>query len=101
MLAVLSQRTKPMAIDRRPLEILCCPVSRRPLRPLRQNQLQWLNAEIASGNVVDVQGRALAQPLQAGLITDDARVVYRIEDDIPVLLPEDGIGTTQFSGFPA
>lgn len=101
MLAVLSQRTKPMAIDRRLLEILCCPVSRRPLRLLRQDQLQWLNAEIARGGVVDVQGRPLAQALGAGLITDDGKVVYRIEDDIPVLLPEDGIGTTQFSGFPA
>jgi len=34
------------------------------------------------------------------LITDDARVIYRIEDDIPVLLPEEGIGTTQFQDFP-
>jgi len=100
MLAVLSQRTKPMAIDRRLLEILCCPVSRRPLRPLRQDQLQWLNAEITRGSVLDVEGRVLTQPLQAGLITDDAKVVYRVEDDIPVLLPEDGIGTTQFSAFP-
>ncbi len=89
-----------MAIDRRLLEILCCPVSRRPLRLMRQDQLTWLNGEVARGSVLDVQGRPVAEPLQSGLITDDAKVVYRVEDDIPVLLPEDGIGTTQFSGFP-
>lgn len=90
-----------MTIDRRLLEILCCPVSKRALRPLRRDQLQWLNQAIAAGAVIDVDGRPLGSALQDGLITDDAKVVYRIEDDIPVLLPEEGIGTTQFTGFPA
>lgn len=90
-----------MAIDRRLLEILCCPVSRRPLRLLGKEQQRWLNEAIAAGNVQDVNGRVVSTALQAGLITDDAKVIYRIEDEIPVLLPEDGIGTTQFSGFPA
>jgi uncharacterized protein len=90
-----------MTIDRRLLEILCCPVSKRGLRPLRSDQLQWLNEAIAHGSVADVDGRSLGAALEAGLITDDGRVIYRVEDDIPVLLPEDGIGTTQFQGFPA
>lgn len=89
-----------MAIDRRLLEILCCPVSRRPLRPLRADQLQWINNAIAAGGVQDVDHRPLNSALEAGLITDDGRVIYRIEDDIPVLLPEEGIGTTQWQGFP-
>jgi uncharacterized protein len=89
-----------MAIDRRLLEILCCPVSRRPLRPLRTDQLQWINAAIAAGGVHDVDNRPVTAPLGAGLITDDGRVLYRVEDDIPVLLPEEGIGTTQWQGFP-
>ncbi len=89
-----------MAIDRRLLEILCCPVSHRPLRMLGKAQQQWLNDAIAAGSVVDVDGRAVTITLDSGLITDDARVIYRIEDDIPVLLPEEGIGTTQFQDFP-
>lgn len=89
-----------MAIDRRLLEILCCPVSRRPLRLLRTEQLQWLNSAIIAGNVQDVNGRAVNQAIGAGLITDDGKVVYRIEDDIPVLLPEEGIGTVQLQGLP-
>ena len=90
-----------MAIDRRLLEILCCPVSRRGLRPLRPDQRNWLNAAIQSGSVRDVQGQTLSQSLEDGLITDDGKVIYRVEDDIPVLLPEDGIGVTQFQDFPA
>lgn len=89
-----------MAIDRRLLEILCCPVSRRPLRQLRSDQLQWLNQAIGSAAVQDVNGRTVSAPFTAGLITDDGKVIYRIDDDIPVLLPEDGVGTTQLDGFP-
>lgn len=89
-----------MGIDRRLLDILCCPVSRRPLRLLHAEQLQWLNQRIAAGGVLDVDGRAVSAALAAGLVSDDGRVIYRIEDDIPVLLPEEGIGTTQFDGFP-
>lgn len=89
-----------MAIDRRLLEILCCPVSKRSLQPMRADQLQCVNAAIAAGDILDVDGRRVVTTLQAGLITDDGRVLYRVEDDIPVLLPEDGIGTTQMHGFP-
>ena len=89
-----------MAIDRRLLEILCCPVSRRPLRLLRNDQLQWLNTAIGARAVHDVNSRVVSIPLAAGLITDDGKVIYRIDDDIPVLLSEDGIGTTQLDGFP-
>ena len=35
------------------------------------------------------------------LISDDDKVIYRIDDGVPVLLPEEGIGTTQFADFPA
>ncbi len=67
---------------------------------MTREQLRVLNDAIAAGNVVDVERRSLSQPLQDGLITDDMKVIYRIEDDIPVLLPEEGIGTTQFENFP-
>ena len=49
----------PMAIDRRLLEILCCPVSKRPLRLLRSDQQRWLNDAIASlkGSLVRARGQ--------------------------------------------
>jgi uncharacterized protein YbaR (Trm112 family) len=35
------------------------------------------------------------------LITTDQKLIYRVEDGIPVMLPEEGIGTLQLSDFPA
>lgn len=89
-----------MTVDKRLLEILCCPVSKRALLPLRRDQLQRLNAAVAAGGVLDVDGHPVTEPLSEGLITDDQRVIYRVDDDIPVLLPESGIGTTQLADFP-
>ena len=31
----------------------------------------------------------------------DGKVIYRVEDDIPVMLADEGIGTLQLNGFPA
>lgn len=87
-------------MDKRLLDILCDPVTRTPVRPLRRDELDALNRAIAEGAVDTVAGQKVASPLDAGLITTDRKVVYRIEDDIPVMLAEEGIGTLQLSDFP-
>ena len=46
-----------------------------------------------------VDGATVAEELREGLMTEDARVVYPVEDDIPILLEEKGIGTTQLQEF--
>lgn len=88
-------------MDKRLLDILCDPVSKTPVRPLRRDELDALNRAIGAGQVDDVGGRKVAGALQGGLITTDRKVVYRIEDDIPVMLAEEGIGTLQLADFPA
>jgi uncharacterized protein YbaR (Trm112 family) len=77
------------------LDILCCPVSHEPLIPLSREKLKKLNSEIDAGDIQYVDGEVVDQQLKAALITRDGKVVYGIEDGIPVLLPECGIGTTQ------
>jgi uncharacterized protein YbaR (Trm112 family) len=88
-----------MPIDGKLLEILCCPVSKTPLVRLSADKLKKLNAAIAGGNVQYVRGEAVTQPLPEALITEDGRVVYAVVDDIPQLLEEQGIGTTQLQNF--
>jgi len=88
-------------MDKRLLDILCDPVTRTPVRPLRRDELDALNRAIAGGAVDTVAGQKVASPLDTGLITTDRKVVYRIEDDIPVMLAEEGIGTLQLNDFPA
>jgi uncharacterized protein YbaR (Trm112 family) len=82
-------------MDKHLLDILCCPVSKTPVRLLRNDELDHLNQAIARGEIDTVAGQRQSAPLQAALITTDGKVIYRIEDDIPVMLPEEGIGTTQ------
>lgn len=82
-------------MDKHLLDILCCPVSKTPVRPLQKGELERLNAAIARGDIQTVEGVRVEAAIEAGLITTDERVIYRVEDDIPVMLPEEGIGTTQ------
>jgi uncharacterized protein len=87
-------------MDKRLLDILCCPVSKTPVRPLNSGELNALNKAIDAGQVVTVTGAAVQGRLGEGLITVDHKVIYRVEDGIPVMLPEEGIGTTQLNDFP-
>lgn len=87
-------------MDKRLLDSLCCPVSKAPLALLSRSQLDALNASIRNGSVQTVSGDPVGTPLAAGLLTTDGNVIYRIEDDIPVMLADEAIGTTQLSGFP-
>jgi uncharacterized protein YbaR (Trm112 family) len=87
-------------MDKRLLDILCCPATKVPLRPLARNELEALNKAIGAGSVRTTAAAAVASTLQAGLITSDGKLIYRVEDDIPVLLADEAIGTTQLEAFP-
>jgi uncharacterized protein len=84
-----------MTIPDHLLDILCCPVSHEPLLPLSKEKLKKLNLAIDAGDVQYVDHKPVTAALKAALITRNHKVVYPIEDGIPVLLPERGIGTTQ------
>jgi uncharacterized protein YbaR (Trm112 family) len=87
-------------MDKRLLDILCCPATKSPVKPLSRSQLDALNLAIAGGAVRTTANATVAAALQGGLITVDGKVIYRIEDDIPVMLADEAIGTTQLNGFP-
>lgn len=88
-------------MDKRLLDILCCPVSKVPVRPLQRQELDALNKAIGASQVQTVAGAAVSAAVTEGLITTDRKVIYRVEDGIPVMLPEEGIGTLQLTDFPA
>jgi uncharacterized protein YbaR (Trm112 family) len=88
-----------MPIDGKLLEILCCPVSKTPLQRLEPGRLDRLNEAIRAGEVQYVGGEAVESPLAEALITEDSKVVYPVEDGIPILLAEKGIGTVQLNGL--
>jgi uncharacterized protein YbaR (Trm112 family) len=84
-----------MPIDGKLLEILCCPVSKTPLIRLSSARLDKLNTAIRAGEVQTVRGEAVEQVLNEALVTEDLKVIYPVIDNIPILLEEKGIGTTQ------
>ena len=88
-----------MPVDGKLLEILCCPVSKTPLVRLTPERLEKLNAAVAGGGVRYIGGEAVESGLAEALVTEDIKVIYPVDDDIPILLEEKGIGTTQLSNF--
>jgi uncharacterized protein YbaR (Trm112 family) len=87
-------------MDRKLLDILVCPSTRQPLALLDAGGLDALNRAIAAGGVKRNDDSAQADALREALVTRDRKTVYRIDDGIPVLLPEEGIATAQVEGFP-
>jgi uncharacterized protein YbaR (Trm112 family) len=87
-------------MDRKLLDILACPATRQPLAMLEARGLDALNRTIAAGGVRRVDDSPQSQPVREALVTRDRKLVYRIDDGIPVLLVEEGIGTGQIADFP-
>lgn len=80
-----------MAVDSKLLDLLCCPATGAALHPLNKQQLASLNARIGEGKVKTWGGNTVEKPLQAGLITDNNERIYRVEDDIPIMLIDEAI----------
>ena len=88
-------------MDKRLLDILCCPVSKTPVKLMSRAQLDALNREIAQHTVKTTAGAEVHSALAAGLITTDGKLIYRIDDDIPVMLADEAVATIQFASFPS
>ncbi len=86
-------------MDKKLLDILCDPVTKVPVTPLTGSRLEKLNRAVKAGEVQYVNGETVDRPLDAALITEDDKVIYRVDDDIPVMLEDMGIGTQQFENF--
>ncbi len=88
-------------MDKRLLDILCCPATKQSLRPLTRSELESLNRVINGGSARTVAGAMVTGALAAGLITGDGKRVYRIDDEIPVMLADEAIAVAQMEGFPS
>jgi len=88
-----------VAVDHDLLDILACPLTKVPVKPLTKDRLAILNAEIARGSVADRQGNRVAAPLEEALITVDGKTIYVVEDGTPNMLSEHGIAAHQVPGW--
>lgn len=88
-----------MPIQNDLLEILCDPVTKTPLQLLTAEQLRSVNAAIVDKKVKNTEGAVVEEPLQEGLITTDGKTIYRIDNDIPIMLAEHGVAADQIENL--
>jgi uncharacterized protein YbaR (Trm112 family) len=82
-------------MDKRLLNILRCPITHKGLTPARRDLLENLNAAISKGDVVNREGNALDSALREALVTDDGKLLYPVNDGIPVLLEGESVALGQ------
>jgi uncharacterized protein YbaR (Trm112 family) len=87
-------------MDKKLLDILCCPASKQSLQLLSKADLATLNTAIAAGSVTQRDGQPVKRALNEALITQDRKLIYRIDDGIPVLLAEEAIAASQVADLP-
>ncbi len=88
-----------MPISKELLEILCCPLTKTPVKMLPPDILRTVNDMTAKRALRDVDGNVVEKPLAEALITVDNKTIYRIDEDIPVMLIGSGIPAKQIPGF--
>ena len=82
-------------MDKKLLDIVCCPLTQLPLQLLDGERLDRLNQAIAAGAVRNRGDAAVAHELREALVTRDGRLVYPIRDGIPILLEAEAIDWKQ------
>ena len=84
-------------IEERFLGILACPITKTSLHMAEPELIERLNVAIGEGRIVDRTNKKVESPIEAGLLCEGDQFLYRIEDDIPVMIPEEAIAMDQLS----
>ncbi len=80
-----------MAVSQDLLDILVCPETKQPVSLAPPELLERLNRRIAAGELRNRGGEPVAKPVDEGLVREDGRVLYPVDDGIPVMLIEESI----------
>ena len=78
-------------IDKELLDILACPETKEPVHLAEQTLVDELNARIERGEVSNRGGDKVEKKMDGGLVREDRAFLYRIEDDIPIMLIDEAI----------
>ena len=73
------------------LEILACPETKQPLTLASAEVLAKVNAEIEAGSLRTRGGEPVAKAVDEALLREDGKVLYIVDDGIPVMLVEESI----------
>ena len=73
------------------LDILVCPETKANLSLAEDGLIAELNQKLDKGELVNKAGNKIDAKFEAGLVREDKKVLYRIENDIPIMLIEEGV----------
>lgn len=82
-------------MDKKLLTILCCPVTHKGLALAAGDLLKSVNSAIAEGKLKNRDGKLLESALDEALVTDDGKLIYPVNDGIPVLLEGESVSLDQ------
>jgi uncharacterized protein YbaR (Trm112 family) len=80
-----------MPVSQDLLDILVCPESRQPVAPAPDDLVSRLNGEIEAGTLRNRGGEAVEGAISEALLREDGKVLYLVDDGIPVMLVEESI----------
>jgi uncharacterized protein YbaR (Trm112 family) len=80
-----------MPVSQDLLDILVCPETKQPVSLASAALLDELNEKIDSGTLRNRGGSVVKQRILEGLRRQDGKVLYVVDDGIPVMLIEESI----------
>ena len=80
-----------MSVNPELLEILVCPESKQSVAPASADVLDRLARQVEAGTLRNRGGSAVTKPITDGLVREDGRILYPVDDGIPVMLIEESI----------
>ena len=73
------------------LALLVCPATHQDVALATSDEIARINEAIRHGQLSNVGGTPVDQPVQAALIRADRAIAYPIRDGIPVMLVAEGL----------
>jgi len=80
-----------MPVSQDLLDILVCPETKQPVSPASDELLGRLNEQIDAGTLRNRGGEPVTTRIEEGLCREDGKIVYIVDDGIPVMLIEESI----------
>jgi uncharacterized protein YbaR (Trm112 family) len=80
-----------MPIDQELLEILVCPETHQPVKMADSELISSVNGRIQAGGLKNHQGTVLSAPIAEGLVREDGKCLYVIDDGIPNMLIDERV----------
>ena len=80
-----------MPVSQELLEILVCPETKQPVAAAPDDVLAQINERIESGEQRNRGGDPVASRISEGLLREDGKILYVVDDGIPVMLIEESI----------